>query len=91
MRKAPAVRAAPVLVGCLVSWVLFSRGVAAKVQTRDDMMQAKSAYTQCLTNNSSEPSKCAGLKEAFEADLQAYRATASGVRNGTVVDVQTGQ
>ena len=91
MRKAPAVRAALVLVACLVSWALFSCGVAAKVQTRDDMMQAKSAYTQCLTNNSSEPSKCAGLKEAFETDLQAYRATSSGVRNGTVVDVQTGQ
>jgi hypothetical protein len=94
MRKAPAVRAALVLVGCLVSsaiTIASGCGTVAKVQARDDMMQAKSAYTQCLTNNSSEPSKCAGLKEAFEADLQAYRATASGVRNGTVVDVQTGQ
>jgi hypothetical protein len=94
MRKAPAVQAALVLVERLVSsaiTITSGCGTVAKVQARDAMMQAKFAYMQCLTNNSSESSKCAGLKEAFEADFQAYRAPASGVRNGTVVDVETGQ
>jgi hypothetical protein len=54
MRKALAIRAALVLVECLVSsaiTIASGCGTVAKVQARDDMMQAKSAYTQCLTNN----------------------------------------
>jgi hypothetical protein len=62
-------------------------GIAAKVQARDDMMQAKDEYTACLRANSSEPQKCAGLKEAYQADLQAYRATAAGIRPGYSVSV----
>jgi hypothetical protein len=73
----------------LVSATACGCGVAAKVQARNDMMQAKSAYTQCLSENSSEPSKCAGLREAYDADLQAYRATSSGLRSGSVLEVQS--
>jgi len=62
-------------------------GIAAKVQARNDMMQAKNAYTQCLQQNSAEPEKCARLKEAYEVDLQAYRATSSGLQNGYTVNV----
>jgi hypothetical protein len=62
-------------------------GLAAKVQARDDMMQAKAAYTDCLQQNSAEPAKCTGLKEAFDADLQAYRATSAGARPGYSLSV----
>jgi hypothetical protein len=62
-------------------------GIAAKVHARDDMMQAKTEYTQCLQENSVEPAKCAGYKEAYEADLQAYRATSAGVQPGYALSV----
>jgi hypothetical protein len=75
----------------LASVTAYGCGVAAKVHARDDMMHAKSAYTQCLTENSSDPSKCAGLKEAYDADLQAYRATSSGLRSGSVLEVQSSE
>jgi len=79
--------------GLLVLFGIFVSGcgIAAKVQARDDMMQAKDSYTQCLTENSADPSKCQGLKEAYDADLKAYLATSSGVRPGSVVDLQTSQ
>ena len=31
-----------------------------------DTMQSKAAYTDCLRQNSAEPSRCIGLKEAYE-------------------------
>jgi hypothetical protein len=43
-------------------------------KARNDLMQAKDAYTKCLQENNAEPQKCAGFKEAYEVDLQAYRA-----------------
>jgi hypothetical protein len=78
----------PLLMGSIA---LGGCGIAAKVQARDDMMQAKSAYTQCLSENSSDPSKCAGFKEAYDADLQAYRATSNGLRSGGVLQVQSSE
>lgn len=47
---------------------------AQRIQARDDMVQSRTAYRDCARANSSEPRKCAGLKEAFETDLQAYNA-----------------
>jgi hypothetical protein len=55
-------------------------------QARNDMMQAKNAYTKCLQENSAEPQKCAGFKEAYEVDLQAYRATSGGSESGFTVN-----
>lgn len=51
------------------------QAAAENNQARSDMMQAKNAYTKCLQENSAETQKCAGFKEAYEVDLQAYRAT----------------
>ena len=31
-----------------------------------DAMQSKATYIDCLRQNSAEPSKCTGLKEAYE-------------------------
>jgi hypothetical protein len=73
-----AIVAALTLAGC---------GVVAKVQARDEMMQAKTAYTQCLQQNSAETARCDGFKQAYEADLQAYRATSAGIRPGYALSV----
>jgi hypothetical protein len=45
-------------------------GVAAKAQARDEMMQSKQKYTACLAQNGSEPGRCAGLKDTYEANLK---------------------
>jgi hypothetical protein len=71
----------------VAAFVVSGCGVVAKVDARNDMMQSKQAYTDCLRANSAEPQSCAGLKEAYEADLQAYRATSSGIRPGYAVSV----
>jgi hypothetical protein len=59
-------------------------GIAAKVDARNDMEQSKAAYKNCLAANPSNPSACAGLEAAFQADLAAYRATSAGVNPNTV-------
>lgn len=66
---------APTLAGC---------GIAATVRAREDMEQSKSAYKQCLGQHSQDPSQCTALRQAFEADMAAYRATSS---HGAVVDI----
>jgi hypothetical protein len=53
---------------------------ATTVKARDDMMHAKTAYTACLQQHSADLSACAGFKEAYEVDLQAYRAISGGIR-----------
>ena len=55
--------------------ILGCSDAAEDSQARNDMMQAKDAYTKCLQENSAEPQKCAGFKEAYDVNLQAYRAT----------------
>ncbi len=62
-------------------------GIAAKIQSRDDMMAAKSAYTDCLANNPQNPGACEGLRLAYQADLQAYDATSAGMRPGYTFSV----
>ena len=54
------------------------QAAAENNQARNDMMQAKNAYTKCLQENNADPQKCAGFKEAYEVDLQAVRATSEG-------------
>lgn len=59
--------------------------IEAQNQARNDMMQAKNVYTKCLQENNAEPQKCAGFKEAYEVDLQAYRAVSGGSANGVTI------
>ena len=73
--------------GVLAAFVLCGCGVAAKVNARNDMEQSKTAYKQCLVQNSTEPRVCDGLKQAYEADLQAYRATSAGIRPGYALSI----
>ena len=62
------------------------QAAAENNQVRSDMMQAKNAYTKCLQENNADPQKCAGFKEAYEVDLQAYRATSGGSVIGAMVN-----
>jgi len=73
MRKAPAVRAALVLVGCLVSWVLFSCGLARLEQSAEDLQSSKGAYEAYLRTAESVD-QCAKKKAIYEADLADYEA-----------------
>jgi hypothetical protein len=62
--------------------LLSGCGIAAKVQARDDMERAKVAYTRGLAQNSADPAVCRGLGMAYQADMQAYRATTAGIQPG---------
>jgi hypothetical protein len=60
----------PILAG-----LLSGCGIAAKVNARNDMEASKSAYKACLAHQSQDdPSSCEALRQAYEADLSAYRA-----------------
>jgi hypothetical protein len=80
-----------VIVGLILATGLDGCGITAKVRARDEMEQSKAAYKQCLTQHPQDPSQCEGARRAFEADMAAYRATSSGIRQGVVVDVQQSQ
>jgi hypothetical protein len=70
--------AAPLtLAGCAGS------GLAAKAQSRNQMMATEQAYRSCLLDHPSTPQACAGLREAYDADMRMYRATTAGIQGGT--------
>ena len=73
MRKASAVRAALILVGCLVSSVVFSCGLARLEQSARDLQSSKGAYEACLRTADSVD-HCAKEKAIYEADLADYEA-----------------
>jgi hypothetical protein len=53
--------------------LLSGCGIAAKVNARQDMEASKAAYKACLATRA--PEACEGQRQAYEADLSAYRAT----------------
>jgi hypothetical protein len=58
-------------------------GAAAKIGSR--MESSKTAYQRCLEQNPDDPSRCAALRQAYEADLRAFRETTTGLRRGGVI------
>ncbi len=56
-----------------LAFVICGCAVAEKIQSHDDMMQAKAAYIGCLQQNIAEPSACNGYKQIYEVDLRADR------------------
>lgn len=76
-----------ILVLVETACVISGCGIVAKVDARNDMMAAKKEYTDCLRKNNAEPGACAGLKEAYQTDLQAYRATSAGIQPGFALSV----
>jgi hypothetical protein len=71
-----------VLLLLVSTGLLASCGIAAKVQSRNDMMDSKTKYKACLERNSANPDQCKGLRLAYEADMKAYKATSAGIRQG---------
>ena len=63
---------------------LAGYGVAAKVNARHDMEASKVAYKACLAQYGQNVTACDGPRQAYEADLSAYRATSAGLRSGPV-------
>jgi predicted small secreted protein len=70
---------APLAVVCSL---LSGCGIAAKIDSRNDMMKTRDAYTHCLETHSSNVSACNGYKAAYKANMEAYRATSAGIEPG---------
>ncbi|MCX7124839.1 MAG: hypothetical protein NTU49_03625, partial [Gammaproteobacteria bacterium] len=69
----------PLAVACSL---LSGCGIVAKVDSRNEMMKTKDAYTNCLERHSRNISACNGYKAAYKADMEAYRATSAGIMPG---------
>ena len=57
-------------------------GIAAKVQNRNNMQDSLAAYKGCLASHPADVQSCEGARLAYEADMQAYRATSAGILPG---------
>ncbi len=63
-------------------------GIAAKVNARDDMETSRAAYKACLVQHSQKVAACDGPREAYQADLAAYRAMSAGIRSPDTITVK---
>jgi hypothetical protein len=61
----------------IVLGILMGCGVAAKVSPR--MESSKTAYQRCLEQNPDNPERCAAFRQAYEADVRAFRDTSQGL------------
>lgn len=72
---------------CLI--LLTGCGAARQMEAWEDLSKSKAAYKECLESARSTPSKCAALKEAYEADARTYDSTTpkiGGFNNTTTVN-----
>ena len=80
MRKllifAPLAIACSLLSGCGDS---YFDAIAAQANTRNEMLKGKESYTHCLEQHPKHISTCDGYKAAYNADIEAYKATNSGM------------
>jgi predicted small secreted protein len=53
-----------------------------------DMENSRIAYKKCLEEHPDDPDKCEALRRAFEADLNAYRATSPGITSHGAISVE---
>jgi hypothetical protein len=74
----------PVIAG------LAGCGIAAKVNARHDLEVSKVAYKACLAQHGQDVAGCSGPRQAYEADVAAFRATAAAIRPITAYDYQDG-
>ena len=68
-------------VGVGFALTIAARSSQAKIQARaektqelTDLMQAKTAYANCLQTNSAKPELCDGYKRAYAVNLETYHA-----------------
>jgi hypothetical protein len=76
-----------IVIGLLLAALLSSCGIAAKVNARNDTEVSKATYKACLAQHSQDVSACEGARQAYEADLAAYRATSAGIRPGVNITI----
>lgn len=76
-----------IIVGAM-GVLLSGCGIAAKVNARNDMQVSKTAYKTCLTQHAQDAAACEGPRQAYEADLSAFEATAAATRPGPVYSYQ---
>jgi len=69
----------------LMAAIVSGCAIAAKFNALEDMERSRAAYKRCLEQNPANPEKCAGLKQAYEADLRAYRETSKALRTGGAI------
>jgi hypothetical protein len=56
---------------------LMGCGSAANLSSRFE--SSKTAYMRCLEQNPDNPERCAAFREAYEADVRAFRDTSQGL------------
>lgn len=63
-----------------ILWVLASlSGCGAANFSLSSLDSSKAAYMRCLEQNPDDPSKCAAFRQAYEADVRAFRDTSTGL------------
>ena len=80
--------AAPRALAVVIAGMVAGCGIAAKVNARNDMEASKAAYKTCLWVHSQDVTACEALREAYEADIVAYRATSAGNRPGATITIE---
>jgi hypothetical protein len=58
----------------IIAIVASACAISARVRARQEMEASKASYKSCLSKNPSDPSQCEGLRQAYEADLESYKA-----------------
>jgi hypothetical protein len=56
---------------------LMGCGAAANLSPRFE--SSKTAYMRCLEQNPDNPERCAAFRQAYEADMRAFRDTSQGL------------
>lgn len=79
--------AAQMAISVVLAGLVSGCGIAAKVNARNDMEASKAAYKACLAQHPEDVPACEGPREAYEADLAAYRATSAALRPGAAFTV----
>jgi hypothetical protein len=77
--------AAQVAIAVTLAGLVAGCGIAAKINARNDMQASKAVYKACLAQHQEDVAACEGPREAYEADLAAYRATSAGLRPGATI------
>ena len=76
MKRETIYKALAIVISCSL---LAACGIVAKVSARNDMEESKAAYKVCLAQHPNDVSACEAARLVYEADMQAYRATSTGV------------
>jgi hypothetical protein len=54
-------------------------GCGAAANLSSGLESSKTAYMRCLEQNPDNPERCAAFRQAYEADMRAFRDTSQGL------------